>query len=864
MDINSVTLALEKVRYHLFDFLVEHGIISGSRPTVRDSFVCPNPNHNDTNASANIVSGSNGSKAYCHGCKTTFDLLHLNHWVTGAPISGFGFISNNLMPLCEKYELDFELGNLSEEDKFKLDAYRAYRIVADYILMQLWSPEQEAYVRSRGLTVELCRSLGIGVVPNYDSLYASLREVFSAVFLRELGFEKRSMFSPHSIVFTIKEANGTPVAFISRNLQYSEKMELWEEGGRVGRPPQKYDMSPERNRIFFKRQILFGLDRAVAKNEKDLLIFEGQFDWASAISHGLDNAIALSGSTLTPEHLSLLRRHHIESITLVLDSDTAGKKALERMLLGEKDRPGMLTTANFLRVYVVQLPDGKDPSEFLVEDGLDAFKALPRQTAFEWALSTQDPAMDPIKASEEMLPFILAEQSFIVRDTMIQTLSDLTGLSVKSISDEICRREDEAAASSEKEQAAIVDEALREARYGDGNRAQILRTALERLEAIEIVGNLDILSSNETLMALDEQKEKESQLSGPQGFRYGNLSHFQADLNGECEGVVVAFGGVPNTGKTALQSQLAKELVEFNDECIVIVQTIDDTRAQFNRRLIVQYAQEEAERRGLDLANTITLNKIANPTFWEEAYPIENQGLSACRDYGYEMLRQLVKDGRLHIKDTTHGPTLVLLERLVKKVIKDNPGAKVAVILDNFHKTQDFNHLDERASVMRRSQYLKTNIAQHYGIACFSTFEYKKVEPGRRPTNNDLRDAVNIEYDINYLMNLYNPLKAAKDSGSEEKCDLWHGDEFAKLPIIEGATGKNKITAATEPRYFKFYPAQSRYECLTSSEVGALVNYNRSLRAESSGHSGTWVAGRYHPNVSSPTPKATQEMEIPF
>ena len=848
MNTNSVAHALNAVRPFLFDFLVEHEVIQTDNPTTKDSFVCPNPNHEDTAPSANIVGGA--LKGYCHGCKSTFDILHLNHWLNGAPISGFGFISNNLMPLCEKYDVIFELGDLSEEEKFKLDSYRVCGMVYDYITSQLWSDDLTSYVQSRGLNVEFCRTqLSMGVVPNYDSLYNHLRDVFSAVFLREVGLEKKSMFSPTSIIFTIKDAGGTPVGFISRDIAHTSKMTAWEENGRVGRPPIKYDSSPERNRIFFKRQILFGLDRVLQLGHEDLYVFEGQFDWATAISSGLDNSIALSGSVFTPEHISLLRRSGIKTINLVLDSDKAGNAALRRMLFGEGSNPGMLTTTTFLKVNVITLPEDQDPSDFLVSEGLQSFLTLPVRTAFQWALEQQNQGSSPVKITEDMLPFILAEPSYIIRETMIQILSDETGISIKSISDEITRREDAANASVEKEQEAIVDEALREARYGEGNRAQILRNALDRIESIELVSNIDVLSSRETLIALNEQIEKEASIVGPQGFKYGKLSHFQQDLNGECEGVVLAFGGVPNTGKTALQSQLAKELVEFNEDAIVIVHTIDDTRAQFNRRLVVQWAQEEAERRGLMLSEGITLNKIANPQFWEEAYPVENEGLSSCREFGYNKLKQYLKEERLHIKDTTHGPTLVLLERLVKKVVKDHPGARVVVVLDNFHKTQDYNHLDERSSVKRRSQYLKTNIAQGFGIAAFSTFEYKKVETGKRPTNNDLRDAVNIEYDINYLMNLFNPLKAANDTGDGDKCEYWHGNEYSKLPIIEGATGKNKITDFTETRHFKFYPAQSRYECLTTHELSAIVSANRSLRAESKGHRGEWVGGSYHPNI---------------
>ena len=1287
MDTNSVAIALDAVRPHLFDFLIEHGIISGDRPSVRDQFSCPNPNHNDSTPSANLV--GNNTKGHCHGCKKSFDIVQVNHWLNKAPMTGFGFISSNLTPLCEKYEIEFELGDLSEEDRFRIDSLRACRMVADYITNQLWTEEQEAYVDSRGLSTEVCRNvLSMGVVPNYDAMYQMLRETFSAVFLRDVGFGRAGMFSPNQIIFVIKDDTGLPVGFISRDITWEAKKAAYVEAGSSGRPPRKYDSSSDKNRLFFKRKLLFGLDLCVAAGDTELYVFEGQFDWATAVASGLTNSVALGGSSLTPEHIALFRKHGVDTITLVMDGDEVGQQTLEKLLVGEGDTPGMLTTASFLRPFVVNLPEGEDPSSYIVTHGVEKFTSLQRQDSFEWALNRQDPQADPIKACETMLPFILREPNFICREGMVLTLSELTGLSVDGIQNEITRREDTAAAIAEREKDEIVEEALRLVRYGEDESSEVLRNALERIEAIDQVTSVDTLGTDETLHALEIQMEKEEALEGPQGFRYGHLTHLQEDLNGECEGTVIAIGGVANTGKcqrfdsmvlladgsfktiesivkeekgsvltmgpdlrinpgkvsnyydsgiiptldlcldsgleshpslrhpyltpdgwrkaselnvgdhvaiakryrcfdnldsplnqneivvlasllaeggltsglkftnqdpelrslfmnaceelwdgihfrmegkegiticvsdpgrannraidfcrkheifgrtskeklipqdvfrcsksdlslflsvfyacdgwvhnrsdkhgaevaislankemvvqlrhlllrfnllskikfststhglsdqkfnrwtialrdydslssfsaqigfplitkqrkldtileegssargryqsypvweqveeaiakmgvsftslcrkafgekkvwsedrwkltsayrprkgeplssfalsglafaledmdlinlidgdiifdkivsiedgglqqcydltvpgthnfiaediivhnTAIQSQLAKELVENNEDTIVIVQTIDDTRQQFNRRLVVQFAQEEAEKRGMPLAEYITINKIANPKFWEESDPTGNKGLSDLRMHGYGELMKYIKQGRLHIKDTTHGPTLGLLERLIKKTMKDHPGMKIAVILDNFHKTQDFANLDERSSVKKRSQKLKTNIAQGLKVCVFSTFEYRKVEAGKRPTAGDLRDAVNIRYDINYLTNLFSPLNAAQDVGEEAKCDLWHGSEFNRLPIIEGANGKNKITALKATRHYKFYPAQSRYECLSPKETAAIVASNRSSKAESQGHNGTWNGGSYHPNK--PQEKLKQE-----
>jgi hypothetical protein len=148
----------------------------------------------------------------------------------------------------------------------------------------------------------------------------------------------------------------------------------------------------------------------------------------------------------------------------------------------------------------------------------------------------------------------------------------------------------------------------------------------------------------------------------------------------------------------------------------------------------------------------------------------------------------------------------------------------------------------------------------------FSTFEYKKIETGNRPTNNDLREAVNIEYDINYLEHLFNPLKAARDTGNEDKCLLWHGHPFNKLPIIEGSVGKNKVNDLTPTHYYKFYPAQSRYEAISPEEAMAITESNRIDVAREEGRSVVWKGGKRIeiPPESHLTPMTGMNEVIPF
>lgn len=71
---------------------------------------------------------------------------------------------------------------------------------------------------------------------------------------------------------------------------------------------------------------------------------------------GITNAVGISGTALTKEHIALIKRF-TKKLYLCLDGDKAGVEATFKSLenLYNED----------LDIYVISLPDAKDPDEFL-------------------------------------------------------------------------------------------------------------------------------------------------------------------------------------------------------------------------------------------------------------------------------------------------------------------------------------------------------------------------------------------------------------------------------------------------------------------------------------------------------------------
>ncbi len=157
------------------------------------------------------------------------------------------------------------------------------------------------------------------------------------------------------IMFPISDVNNNKVAFTARINPEKEKTE------KMG----KYINSPQ-TEIYDKSRILFGLNRAKEAIKKaDLAILvEGQMDVISCFNHNVKNVIASSGTALTVEQVTLIKRF-TKNIALAFDMDEAGQNAADR---GIKE-----ALAQGLNIKVITLPYGKDPDECLKRDP-DAFR----------------------------------------------------------------------------------------------------------------------------------------------------------------------------------------------------------------------------------------------------------------------------------------------------------------------------------------------------------------------------------------------------------------------------------------------------------------------------------------------------------
>ena len=218
----------------------------------------------------------------------------------------------------------------------------------------------KAYMSRRNISPENLAKYSLGYSPNsWDALTLYLKgKGFSDKAILDSGLAVSGKYGLYDrfrgrIIFPIHDITGKIIAFGGRLLDG--------EGA-------KYINSPE-GPLYSKRKNLYMLDiarKAIREKSRSILV-EGYMDALRLHISGFTETVASLGTSLTPEQASILARY-ADKCYICYDSDSAGQAATIK---------GMYTLAeNGLRVYVVDLPSGKDPDEFLSNNPPEKFKDL--------------------------------------------------------------------------------------------------------------------------------------------------------------------------------------------------------------------------------------------------------------------------------------------------------------------------------------------------------------------------------------------------------------------------------------------------------------------------------------------------------
>ncbi len=287
------------------------------------------------------------------------------------------------------------------------------------IALDFWEAELQAdnakakaareYLEQRGISNEVQRAFHIGFSPDsWDSLLNLLKEkgadekLIEQSGLVSVNEEKERVFDKFRgrIMFPVLDINGKPVAFGARAM---------------GDDQPKYLNSPE-TAAYTKGQHLYGLfqSREEIRKKRFAILVEGYLDLIALYQFGVTNVAASLGTAFTDEQSKLLSRF-AKKVVINYDGDAAGikaaRRAIEHLLPQDFD------------VKVLVLPDGKDPDDFIRENGTEAYNERRGKAApfLKFALDASvagrnlNNAKQKAEAIEEFLPVISAIRNTIQR-----------------------------------------------------------------------------------------------------------------------------------------------------------------------------------------------------------------------------------------------------------------------------------------------------------------------------------------------------------------------------------------------------------------------------------------------------------------
>ncbi|MDB5236946.1 MAG: dnaG [Parcubacteria group bacterium] len=323
--------------------------------------------------------------------------------------------------LAEKAGVEIVYSGSAENkvSKDRLDRLREAMIRAEaYYVSNLGEgTDAYAYARGRGLTPETIKAWSLGLAPDgWRSLLESLGvegftlpELTAAGLIKEAD-EKRGTFYDrfrNRLMFPIRDSAGRTVAFTGRALAKDDQA--------------KYLNSPETD-LFKKSEVLFGMDRAkdAIRQRGFAILVEGQFDLVLLHQAGFTKTIALSGTALSTQHLSLIKRY-ADNLMLCLDGDRAGLAASAK-----NARAALLSG---MRVKAVRLPEGKDPADVVSEDS-KVFTTLVQDSKsiiefFLAVLSAQEKDETRLLRAVEgiVLPLVVAVKSSLEQNRFVDIIA---------------------------------------------------------------------------------------------------------------------------------------------------------------------------------------------------------------------------------------------------------------------------------------------------------------------------------------------------------------------------------------------------------------------------------------------------------
>lgn len=327
---------------------------------------------------------------------------------------------------------------ISSEEKNKI--WEILELATRFYEKQLWEGRGKdsalKYLKDRGLNEETIREFRLGYAPggwrNILQFLISKNYTFKDILGTGLIIEKdvNSQSADNfydrfrdRIMFPIANSTGKIIGYSARVAPGGDESQA------------KYINTPE-TEIYHKSSVLYGIDKAKmsAKENDWILLVEGNMDVIASYQAGIKNTVAVSGTALTPEQLTIIKRY-TKNVKMFFDMDEAGQKAAKRsaQLAFEKE----------LNVSIVAIDDGKDAADAVKDDAQGFLKTVNEAgSAMEYFISqslqgkNRNNVEDKKKIVAELSGLIKSFSNKIDKEYWIRNIAEKLDISEKVLFDE--------------------------------------------------------------------------------------------------------------------------------------------------------------------------------------------------------------------------------------------------------------------------------------------------------------------------------------------------------------------------------------------------------------------------------------------
>jgi DNA primase len=365
---------------------------------------------------------------HCFGCQASGDAFTFVQETEGVDFKGA------LESLAARFGVALEA---VDEDPRRAEHRRRderlYELMgrtAAYYVRCLWESaearEAREYLAGRGLGEETLRAFRVGYAPGaWDRVLTASRNAgFTDAELVEVGLIRRSErsragaydFFREQIMFPAADPRGRVHGFGARRMREDQSV-------------AKYVNTPD-GRLYHKREVLFGIDRAraVAAKAGRMILVEGYTDVLALHQAGIENVVGIMGTSFTEEQLIELMRV-VTVLELCLDADSAGQEAMLRA--------ARMAAGRGVELRVVVLPEGADPADLALSEGPDALRervaASVPFVSFDveriLARADTDSAEGCDRALAELSPAFAPLPPSVLRDQLLRRVSGALELS---------------------------------------------------------------------------------------------------------------------------------------------------------------------------------------------------------------------------------------------------------------------------------------------------------------------------------------------------------------------------------------------------------------------------------------------------